>query len=80
MTIKMMYGVLTASFVTGLHALRDPAGDAAAACANLNLTQQLSMMRGYGEIDGYSRNSGCADVCGRATFRLDNGPQVRFRG
>lgn len=36
---------------------------------------QLSMMRGYGRIDGYSRNSGCAGVCGRATLRWDNGPQ-----
>ena len=69
MTMKMMYGVLTAaSFVTA-----DPAGDAAAACASLNLTQQLSMMRGFGPINGYSRNSGCADVCGRATLRWDNG-------
>lgn len=58
-----------------LCASADPSGDAAAACASLNLTQQLAMMRGFGEIAGYSRNSGCADVCGRATFRWDNGPQ-----
>ena len=32
-------------------------------------------MRGFGPIAGYSRNSGCAGVCGRATFRWDNGPQ-----
>ena len=56
-------------------AAADPAGDAAAACASLNLTEQLGMMRGYGPIAGYSRNSGCANVCGRATFRWDNGPQ-----
>ena len=55
--------------------LGDPASDAAAACSKLNLTEQISMMRGYGEIAGYSRNSGCANVCGRATFRWDNGPQ-----
>ena len=53
----------------------DPHSDAIAACANLNLTMQLSLMRGYGLIDGYSRNSGCGDVCGRATYRWDNGPQ-----
>ena len=54
----------------------DPASTAAAdACASLNLTAQISMMRGYGQINGYSRNSGCANVCGRATFRWDNGPQ-----
>ena len=53
----------------------DPASDAAAACAQLNLTEQLTLMRGYGPIAGYSRNSGCANVCGRATFRWDNGPQ-----
>jgi beta-glucosidase-like glycosyl hydrolase len=35
----------------------------------------MSMMRGYGSINGYSRNSGCAGVCGRETFRWDNGPQ-----
>ena len=56
-------------------AARDPAGDAAAACAALNLTEQLTLMRGFGQIDGYSRNSGCAGVCGRATVRWDNGPQ-----
>ena len=48
---------------------RDPASDAAAACENLNLTEQLTLMRGYGPIAGYSRNSGCAGVCGRDTFR-----------
>ena len=56
-------------------ASRDPSGDAAAACAKLSLSDQLSMMRGFGKIDGYSRNSGCADLCGRQTFRWDNGPQ-----
>ena len=56
-------------------AAREPAGDAAAACAQLNLTMQLTLMRGYGEIAGYSRNSGCAGVCGRNTYRWDNGPQ-----
>lgn len=53
----------------------DPSSDAKAACAKLNISMQLGMMRGYGEIDGYSRNSGCADVCGRFTLRWDNGPQ-----
>lgn len=67
--------VFAAEVALTVAALRDPAAEAAAACAALNLTEQISMMRGYGEIDGYSRNSGCADVCGRATFRWDNGPQ-----
>ncbi len=53
----------------------DPSSDAKAACAKLNTSMQLGMMHGYGEIDGYSRNSGCANVCGRATLRWDNGPQ-----
>ena len=33
------------------------------------------MMHGFGEIAGYSRNSGCAGLCHRDTFRWDNGPQ-----
>ncbi len=53
----------------------DPAADAAAACATLNLTEQLKLMRGFGPIAGYSRNSGCGGICGRATYRWDNGPQ-----
>ncbi len=53
----------------------DPDSDAAAACAALNISEQISMMFGVGEIDGYSRNSGCAGVCQRRTFRWDNGPQ-----
>jgi hypothetical protein len=32
-------------------------------------------MSGVGPIAGYSRNSPCAGVCGRATYRWDNGPQ-----
>ena len=27
------------------------------------------MMHGFGRIDGYSRNSGCGNECGRRTFR-----------
>ena len=61
--------------LTIVSASRDPAGDAAAACAQLNLSQQISLMGGFGQIAGYSRNSGCAGVCGRETFRWDNGPQ-----
>ena len=60
--------VLALALVTTL-ATADPASDATAACAALNLTGQLSLMRGYGPINGYSRNSGCAGICGRATFR-----------
>ena len=64
---------LSALVVAGANSIiRDPAGDAAAACATLNLTMQLSLMRGFGQIDGYSRNSGCGDLCGRHTFRWDN--------
>ena len=64
-----------AAAALALVARADPAGDAAAACAQLNLTAQLTLMRGFGPIAGYSRNSGCAGVCGRATYRWDNGPQ-----
>ena len=53
----------------------DPASDAAAACNAMNLSTQFTLMRGYGPIAGYSRNSGCAGICGRSTFRWDNGPQ-----
>lgn len=49
--------------------------DAQDACKQLNFSQKVGMMHGYGEIDGYSRNSGCGGLCGRATFRWDNGPQ-----
>lgn len=61
--------------------LADPAGDASAACSALNLTEKLTLMRGFGPIAGYSRNSGCAGICrkgeggGGGTFRWDNGPQ-----
>jgi beta-glucosidase len=74
--LKVSVGALALSvaLAAGSRA-RDPAGDAAAACAQLNLTEQLTLMRGYGEIAGYSRNSGCANVCGRQTYRWDNGPQ-----
>ena len=69
------FAPLVASSLLAALAAADPAGDAAAACAALNLTAQLEIMRGFGPIAGYSRNSGCAGVCGRATFRWDNGPQ-----
>ena len=71
-SLAVSFAVFAASLVAA-----DPSGDAAAACAALNLTQQLELMRGFGSIAGYSRNSGCAGVCGRNTFRWDNGPQVR---
>ena len=38
-------------------------------------SRQVDFMHGFGTIDGYSRNSGCAYECGRKTFRWDNGPQ-----
>eukprot|EP01052_Picozoa_sp_SAG31_P031038 SAG31_NODE_3247_length_4493_cov_3.475876_5_plen_106_part_00 len=73
-------------------AAQDPSADAQAraACASMNMTAKLGMMRGYGTVkayEGYSRNSGCGGVCGRpastnsagditaGTFRWDNGPQ-----
>jgi len=68
-------GSAFALLVAAARASRDPSADAAAACAQLSLSEQLGMMRGYGPIAGYSRNSGCAGVCGRATYRWDNGPQ-----
>jgi beta-glucosidase len=53
-----------------------PAEEARAICQNhLNFSMKVGMMHGYGVIDGYSRNSGCAFQCGRKTFRWDNGPQ-----
>jgi hypothetical protein len=55
--------------------LSDPGSDAAAACAGLNISSQLSLMRGFGPLNGYSRNSGCAYVCGKKTLTWDNGPQ-----
>jgi hypothetical protein len=49
--------------------------DAIATCATISFEDKLGMMRGFGEIDGYSRNSGCGHTCHRKTFRWDNGPQ-----
>lgn len=66
--------VLALSFSVAL-AHADPAGDAVAACASLSLAQQLSLMAGVGPLAGYSRNCPCAGICGRTTFRYDNGPQ-----
>ena len=65
--------LVLALFSSVAHA--DPASDAVAACASLSLAQQLSLMSGVGPLAGYSRNSPCAGVCGRTTFRWDNGPQ-----
>ena len=64
--------------LAGLGAAQSPDADARAACAAMNITAKLGMMRGYGTVDaytGYSRNSGCGYECGRKTFRWDNGPQ-----
>jgi len=58
-----------------VHAKRPAREEAREACESTNLTLKLGMMRGYGPIDGYSRNSGCGYKCGRKTFRWDNGPQ-----
>ena len=44
-------------------------------CAKLNLNQKVGMIGGLGEIDGYTRNTGCGGICGRRSFRWDNGPQ-----
>ena len=55
----------------------DPS-DPVAVCKGLNISEKLTMMHGHGNnvrIDGYTRNSGCGGVCGRAYFRWDNGPQ-----
>jgi beta-glucosidase len=70
-----------------LVATHSPA-DAGAACAKLNLSMKVDLMHGRGwppesgapsekknEIDGYGRNTGCGQLCGRQTFRWDNGPQ-----
>ena len=50
-----------------------PHDSAVATCKSLNKTEIFGMMHGFGLIDGYSRNSGCGGVCGRETFRWDNG-------
>ena len=52
-----------------------PHPSAAAACAAFNLSTLIDIKHGFGEIAGYSRNSGCGYECGRKTFRWDNGPQ-----
>jgi len=49
--------------------------EAISTCKTLSFDDKVGMMRGYGEIDGYSRNSGCGEQCHRKTFRWDNGPQ-----
>ena len=53
--------------------------DAASACAAFNVTVLIELMHGFGwgtgGIDGYTRNSGCGNACGRPYFRWDNGPQ-----
>ena len=59
-------------FVVASSAQREEAIDA---CKSMNFSVKASLMRGFGGIDGYSRNSGCGGVCGRKTFRWDNGPQ-----
>eukprot|EP00051_Salpingoeca_urceolata_P005714 m.76313 g.76313 ORF g.76313 m.76313 type:complete len:680 (+) comp14507_c2_seq1:2997-5036(+) len=63
--------------VAGLACANTPAGraNASVACKSLNFTLKAELMGGFGEIDGYSRNSGCGYKCGRKTFRWDNGPQ-----
>eukprot|EP01044_Picomonas_judraskeda_P033566 COSAG03_NODE_13506_length_500_cov_1.269327_2_plen_111_part_00 len=65
-----LVGVLVASALTRGTAAQEPSADAQAlaACAAMNMTAKLGMMRGYGTVkayDGYSRNSGCGGVCGR---------------
>jgi len=52
-----------------------PHPDAKSACAAMNQSMLIEVMHGFGEIAGYSRNSGCGYECGRKTFRWDNGPQ-----
>ena len=60
-------------FAPPLHSSLPP--DEHAACAALNFSAKVELMHGFGLINGYSRNSGCGDYCGRKTFRWDNGPQ-----
>jgi beta-glucosidase len=52
-----------------------PHPDAKSACASFTFSRKVELMHGFGQIDGYSRNSGCGYECGRKTFRWDNGPQ-----
>jgi len=64
------------STAAGVSADPTPHDLAVAACAALNTSAKLDIMHGFGKIDGYSRNSGCGDLCGRATFRWDNGEHL----
>ena len=57
----------------GASSPQSPHDQAVVACASLNTTAKLGILHGFGKIDGYSRNSGCGGVCGRDTFRWDNG-------
>ena len=72
--LQTIYSMLLLAFVSCSFA--EPNADAVSACKRLSFDDKLHMMSGYGEIDGYSRNSGCAGLCHRKTFRWDNGPQV----
>ena len=67
-------GMLSA-LVVHLTTYSAPNPEAVTACAALNMSLKFEMMGGFGKIDGYSRNSGCGYVCGRRTYRWDNGPQ-----
>jgi beta-glucosidase len=71
----MMSMSMSLSLAAGPHVQRDIPPTAKAACASLNFSMKVELMHGFGEIDGYSRNSGCGYFCGRKTFRWDNGPQ-----
>ena len=59
MTLCLLFALLLP--LVGAQSWHD---EAVASCAGLNFTEKAGMMRGYGEIDGYSRNSGCGRACG----------------
>ena len=73
----VLYAMLRTLKIVVLSAARTY--DAASACAAFNVTVLIELMHGFGwgtgGIDGYTRNSGCGNACGRPYFRWDNGPQ-----
>ena len=81
-TARMPPGVLPPPPPTPPPAHSYPSAEAA--CAAFTTTTKIMLMHGFGwgqnkdgvkGIDGYTRNSGCGNACGRAYFRWDNGPQ-----
>ena len=53
---------LSATLLVGLTIQNAPPHpDAKSACAAMNTSMLIEVMHGFGEISGYSRNSGCGE-------------------